>query len=93
MLALVLSRANRGKSASGTVVLLAFATTRSFPWTAWPFALALPAGWCIYAFSPEQAGVIDLPTLFFTLGAALIIGRGTFLFNNRAGSRKVTVQC
>ena len=59
----------------------------------WPCAVALPLGWAIYAFAPTQAWVIDLPTLFFTLGAVLAVVGSTFLFNNRAGSRKVAGAC
>ena len=44
-----------------------------FPWAAWPCALALPLGWAVYAFAPEQAWLINLPTAFFTLGAILFL--------------------
>ena len=60
-----------------------------FPWAAWPCAVALPVGWAVYAFEPEQAWLINLPAMFFTLGAILFL----FLFNNRAGSRKVGAAC
>ena len=75
------------------VVLLGFIVATRIPWAAWPCALALPMGWAVYAFSPEQAGLINLPTAFFTLGAILAAVHSTFLFNNRAGSRKVEAAC
>jgi len=76
------------------VVLLGIVTAQKFPsgkfpWAAWPCALALPVGWSVYAFAPEQAWVIDLSALLFTLGAILFL----FLFNNCAGSRKVEAAC
>jgi len=66
------------------VVLLGIVTAQKFPsekfpWAAWPCALALPVGWAVYGFAPEAAWVIDLPALFFTLGAILFL----FLFNER----------
>jgi len=39
------------------------------PWAVWPCALALPVGWAIYAFAPEDAWVINLPTALFAIGA------------------------
>jgi len=54
------------------VALGLIASTR-FPWTAWPCAVALPMGWAVYAFAPEQVWLINLPTLFFTLGAILFL--------------------
>jgi hypothetical protein len=71
------------------VVCLGFVAAKEFPWAAWPCVLALPLGWAVYAFAPEQAGLINLPTACFTLGAILFL----FLFNNRAGSRKVEAAC
>jgi hypothetical protein len=71
------------------VVLAGLVTAKKFPWAAWPCAFALPVGWGVYAFAPEQAWLIDLPAAFFTLGAILFL----FLFNNRAGSRKVEAAC
>jgi hypothetical protein len=71
------------------VVCLGFLTTTRFPWAAWPCALALPLGWAVYAFAPEQAWLINLPTALFMLGAILFL----FLFNNPAGSRKVEAAC
>jgi hypothetical protein len=71
------------------VVLAGLVEAKTFPWAAWPCALALPLGWAVYAFAPEQAWLIDLPALFFTLGAILFL----FLFNNRARSRKVEAAC
>jgi len=71
------------------VVLAGLVTAKKFPWAAWPCVAALPLGWGVYAFAPEQAWLINLPTAFFTLGAILFL----FLFNNRAGSRKVEAAC
>jgi hypothetical protein len=73
------------------VVFLGLVTAKAgkFPWAAWPCALALPLGWAVYVFAPEQAWLINLPAGFFTLGAILFL----FLFNNRAGSRKVEAAC
>jgi len=51
------------------VVLLGVVVARDFPWAAWPCVMALPLGWCVYAFAPEQAWVIDLPVFFLALGA------------------------
>jgi len=68
------------------------ASTR-FPWAAWPCALALPVGWAVYALAPEQAWLINLPSALFTLGAIVALVPVTFLFNNRAGSRKVAAAC
>jgi hypothetical protein len=55
------------------VVALGFVTAAKFPWAAWPCALALPLGWAVYAFGPEQAWLINLPTALFTLGAILFL--------------------
>jgi len=46
-------------------------------------------GWAVYAYAPEQVWLINLPTVLFTLGAIIVVMCSTFLFNNRAGSRKV----
>jgi hypothetical protein len=62
------------------VVLLGIVTAKKFPRAAWPCALALPLGWGVYAFAPEQAWLIDLPAALFTLGAIL------FLFYSRRAS-------
>jgi len=59
------------------VVLLGIVLAKKFPWAAWPCVLALPLGWAVYAFVPEQAWLIDLPALFLTLGAILFLS----LFN------------
>lgn len=75
------------------VVFLGVITGTRFPWAAWPCALALPLGWASYAFAPKQAWLINLPTALFTLGAILAVVCSTFLFNNRAGSRKVEAAC
>jgi hypothetical protein len=55
------------------VVFAGLVAAWKFPWAAWPCALALPLGWAVYAFAPERAWVIDLPALFFTLGAMLFL--------------------
>jgi hypothetical protein len=67
------------------VLALALISSNRFPWAAWPCVAALPLGWAVYAFSPEQAWLINLPALFFTLGSILVV----FLFNNRATARKL----
>jgi hypothetical protein len=51
------------------VVLAGIVLAKEFPWAAWPCALALPLGWGVYAFAPEEAWLIDLPALCFTAGA------------------------
>jgi len=55
------------------VVLAGIVTAKNFPWAAWPCLVALPLGWAVYALAPEQVWVINLPTLFFTLGAMLFL--------------------
>jgi hypothetical protein len=55
------------------VVLVGFVTAKKIPWAAWPCAVALPLGWAVYAFAPEQAWLINLPAFFFTLGAILFL--------------------
>ena len=68
------------------------ASTRS-PWASWPCALALPIGWAVHGFEPEQAWLINLPSALFTVGAIMAAFLVTFLFNNRVGSRKVEQSC
>ncbi len=75
------------------VMALAFVTAAKFPWPAWLSVAALPMGWAVYAFAPIQAGLINLPTAFFAASAVLVAVGSTFLFNNRAGSRKVADAC
>lgn len=55
------------------VVALALVTAVKIPWAAWPCALALPVGWALYCFAPEQAWVINLPAFLFTLSAVLFL--------------------
>lgn len=55
------------------VVALGVITATRFPWAAIPCLLALPLGWGVYVFAPTQAWLINLPTLFFTLGAVLFL--------------------
>jgi hypothetical protein len=55
------------------VVLAGVIAAKKIPWAAWPCALALPMGWAVYAFSPVQAWLINLPAFFFTLGAILAL--------------------
>ena len=80
------------------VVCLGLIAATRFPSVAWPCAIwpcaaALPLGWAVYAFAPDQAWLINLPTALFTLGAIIAAVGSTFLFNNRAGSRKVEAAC
>jgi hypothetical protein len=75
------------------VIFLGLVGAKKISWALSPCALALPIGWAIYFFAPEQAWLIDVPTALFTLGAALAVVGSTFLFNNRAGSRKVEAAC
>lgn len=67
------------------IVALVLVTAPRISWAVWPCLVALPLGWAVYAFSPEPAWLINLPTFFLTLGA---IG-SLFLFNNGANVRKV----
>ncbi len=46
---------------------------KGIPWAVWPCFLALPVGWAVYALLPEQPWLINLPTIFFTLGAILFL--------------------
>jgi len=55
------------------VVAAGLVASMRFPWAAWPCALALPVGWAVYAFEPEQAWLINLPSAFFTVGAILFL--------------------
>jgi len=48
------------------------APTRSSRGT-WLCLFALPVGWAVYAFTPKQAWLINLPTLCFTFGAILFL--------------------
>ncbi|MCE0484103.1 MAG: glycosyltransferase 87 family protein [Methylacidiphilales bacterium] len=66
------------------VIALGLIGTTRFPWPAWACALALPIGLGIYAFVPDQAWLINLPTLLFILSAILFL----FLFNNDRVPRK-----
>jgi hypothetical protein len=75
------------------VVLVALVMAKKFSWEVWPCVAALPVGWAVYAWAPEQAWLINLPTFCFTVGAILFVARSTFLFNNRARSRKVAGEC
>jgi len=60
------------------VALLGFVTTTKFPWAAWPGAVALPLGWAVYAFAPEQAWLINLPTACFALSAMMFLSLPIF---------------
>jgi hypothetical protein len=71
------------------VIALGLILNDKFPMAAWPCVLALPVGWYVYIWAPEQTWLINLPTALFTLGAVLFL----FLFNNRAASRKVAGAC
>jgi hypothetical protein len=46
---------------------------RKIPLAAWPCALALPLGWAVYALSPARPLLINLPEIFFVLGAILFL--------------------
>ena len=63
------------------------------PWAAWPCVLALPVGWAVYAWQPDQAWLINFPSALFTVAAIVAVIPATFLFNNRARSRKVEAAC
>jgi hypothetical protein len=69
------------------VVLAGFVVAKKFPWAEWPCAVALPLGWAVYGFAPEQVWLINLPTALFTLGAILFL----FLFDNRPIADKSSV--
>jgi hypothetical protein len=71
------------------VAALGIVLAAKFPWAAWPGVAALPVGWAVYAFAPDQVWLINLPAALLTLSAILFL----FLFNNRAGSRKVGAAC
>jgi hypothetical protein len=71
------------------LVALALVTAPKIPWAVWPCLAALPIGWSIYCFAPEQPWVINLPTIGFTVGAVLLL----FLFTNRGVARKVGPSC
>jgi hypothetical protein len=55
------------------VVAVGLVAATKLPWAAVLCALALPVGWGVYVWAPEQPWVIDLPTLFFTTGAVLFV--------------------
>jgi hypothetical protein len=67
------------------VFALVLLAAKNPAWPLWPSLLALPIGWAIYALVPEQPWLINLPTLFFILGAILTL----FLFTNRPNPSKV----
>lgn len=71
------------------VLALALVTSPRIPRAAWPCMVALPLGWGIYVIAPTQAWLINLPTLFFTLSALLLL----FFSNNRASGPKVKGAC
>ena len=52
--------------------------------------IALPLGWWIYASAPTQTWLINLPTLFFTLGAMQFIC-GSCVAGKRAGGFRPSV--
>ena len=51
------------------VVALGIVTATKIPWPVWPCVVALPLGWGIYVWAPEDAWMINLPSALFTLGA------------------------
>lgn len=67
------------------VVAAGLVTANRIPWGVWPCLLALPVGWIVYVETLDQAWLINLSTLFFTLGAILFL----FLFTNSVNPRKV----
>jgi len=59
------------------VVALGVVMAGKIPWAVWPCVVALPIGWLIYAFAPQEAWVINLPTALFTVGAVgFVFGSG-----------------
>ncbi len=56
------------------VIALGLVTGTRLPWAIWPCLAALPLGWYVSFFSPEQAMAINLPTAMFTIGALGFIG-------------------
>jgi hypothetical protein len=72
------------------VAALALIAGRDFvPWGARICFLALPVGWGMAWFAPRNDLLNDLPSLIFTLGAALLL----FWFNFPANPRKVNATC
>jgi hypothetical protein len=67
------------------VVALGLLAFTRVPWGVWICFLALPVGWAVAAVAPMNDALINLPSFFFTLGAALLL----FLFNSPARPRKV----
>ena len=61
------------------MVTLSAVLAAKIPWAVWPCAVALPVGWAIYAFAPEQAWVINLPTTLFTISAVGFVIHPYFL--------------
>ena len=59
------------------------------PWGARLCFAALPLGWAMAWFAPRDDLLTDLPSLVFTLGAALLL----FWFNFPASPRKVSAPC
>jgi hypothetical protein len=65
------------------VFAVGLVASANFPRAAILCALALPIGWCVYAFAPEQPWLINLPTFLFTAAAVWFV----FLINLK-GTRK-----
>jgi len=55
------------------VAIMGIIAAGKFPWAAWPCALALPVGWAVYAFAPEAAWAINLPSMLFAWGAVMFV--------------------
>ena len=62
-----------------------------FPWVAWPAVVALPMGLWIYAYSPDQPWLINVPTALFAVSAVWVVfavgknGAGGTYGTNRQG--------
>jgi hypothetical protein len=65
------------------VVALGLVGSARIPWAVWPCLLALPLGWGVYIMAPTAAWLINLPSVFFMLGAVLFL----FFAGRRADSR------
>jgi len=70
-------------------VALGFLASTRISRATWLCLLALPLGWSIYALSPNQPWLINLPSFLFAFSTVLFL----FLFNNRAITHKMDVPC
>jgi len=70
------------------LVALGLIASNRLPWGWWPCVIALSLGWGVYTLVPEAPWLINLPTLFFTLGAILFLYLpGFFAATNRRKAR------